>query len=362
MNDVATIDLPYIEYNPNRHGKDRYYFRFDGKRICRLPDDPHSEEFTVEYWKARNGLDAPEKTYTEKQVLAKVARPGTFHYLCSHYLQSKAFLFANMPLEALDAENIEKLRDRKKETPFAADERLKVLRQIFEAGKAAKPKPLVKVNTAKLVSPFRAQTDGHATMRDDDIAQYVKHHGKESKAVLGLTILMFTGVRVSDLAAIGPQHRRGDLLTFRVFKGRNKHPTTLQIPVHPILDAVLSLHPVKGLTYMVTEYDRPFSIKGLGNRVSDWFTQAGLPHLSAHSVRKGLATNMAENEATDLMLEGMFGWKDAKTSKIYTRNARRARLARQAVSKIDWGEMGNVLPHPDEGGGVPDCHTRRKDK
>lgn len=56
---------------------------------------------------------------------------------------------------------------------------------------------------------------------------------------------------------------------------------------------------------------------------------------------------MAENEATDLMLEGMFGWSDPKTSKIYTRNAQRAKLAVQAVSKIDWGEIENKLPHPE---------------
>nr|WP_246272659.1 site-specific integrase [Phyllobacterium pellucidum] len=196
-------------------------------------------------------------------------------------------------------------------------------------------------------------------MRNEDIAKYIEHHGQQSKAVLGLAILMYTGMRVSDLATIGPQHRRGDTLIFRVFKNRNKSPTTLEIPIHPILDAVMALHPQKRMTYMVTEYGKPFTIKGLGNRVSDWFTQAGLPHLTAHSVRKGLATNMAENEATDLMLEGMFGWKDAKTSKIYTRNAQRARLARQAVSKIDWGEMGNIVPHP-EGGVVSQSATPEK--
>lgn len=42
------------------------------------------------------------------------------------------------------------------------------------------------------------------------------------------------------------------------------------------------------------------------------------------------------------MLQGMIGWKDAKTSKIYTRNAQRAVLAGQAVSTIDWGESGNI--------------------
>ncbi|MCO4316299.1 site-specific integrase [Phyllobacterium sp. 21LDTY02-6] len=377
MNDLAAVELPYIEYNPNRHGKARYYFRLNGKRLGRLPDNPDSEEFTKEYWRIRNGIALPEDVVSDDKVVPQIARPGTFHYLCTAYFKSDAFssldpttqskrrsiidamllepisetdkrIFAAMPISALDADNIAVLRDRKKQTPFAADERLKVLRQIFEAGIKTKPAPLVKVNTAKLVQSFRQKTDGHATARDEEIRQYIQHHGTSSKAVLALSILMYTGVRVSDLAKLGPQHRRGDSFEFRVFKNRNRHPVTLTILIHPILEAVLAMHPVKGMAYLLTEFGKPFSVKGLGNRVSDWFTQAGFPHLTAHSVRKGLATNMAENEATDHMLEGMFGWSDGKTSKIYTRNARRSKLARQAVLRIDWGEIGNELPHPDE--------------
>jgi hypothetical protein len=42
-------------------------------------------------------------------------------------------------------------------------------------------------------------------------------------------------------------------------------------------------------------------------------------------------------------------WKDSKTSKIYTRSAQRSKLARQAVTKIDWGSFDSVLPHPNSG-------------
>ncbi|KZS51334.1 integrase [Rhizobium sp. BK077] len=97
------------------------------------------------------------------------------------------------------------------------------------------------------------------------------------------------------------------------------------------------------LTYIVTEFGKPFSIKGLGNRISDWFRQAAIGHLTAHSVRKGLATDVAHNEATDSMLEAMFAWRDGKTSKIYTRNADRARLARQTVARINWDGVGTKL-------------------
>ncbi|MBK3746043.1 site-specific integrase, partial [Paraburkholderia aspalathi] len=228
--------------------------------------------------------------------------------------------------------------------------------QVFETtipGKDGKPAKLFASNIAMLVKPFRKKTEGHATIRQNDIAQFIAYHGNNSKAVLALTILMYTGVRVSDLSFIGPQHRRGDTFVIRAFKNRNRNPVTLSFPVHPILDAVLKMHTHQQLTYVVTDHGRPFSIKGLSQRISEWFTQAGLPHLTAHSVRKGLATNMAENEATDSMLEGMFGWRDGKTSKIYTQSAERSRLARHAISKIDWGDIGNFLPHPN---GDPEKH------
>lgn len=378
MIDVVEISLPYIEKNPRKSGSFRYFFRVNGKRIARLPDDPQSEEFVRRYWEARRAFEArpapPVPARKGKQPL-----PGTFHALCASYLASDPFqqldattkakrqqiinsmlvepvrpgapeTFADMPIAAVDAANIEVLRDRKKDTPFAADERLKILRQVFETtrpGRDGKPERIAKLNHAKLVAPYRVKSDGHHTIRDDEIAKFVAFHGPTSKATLALVLLMYTGMRVSDLQAIGPQHRRGDSLVFRVFKNRNRTPTRLEIPIHPVLDKVLALHPAKSMNYLVTEYGSAFSVKGLGARVSDWFTQAGLPHCSAHSVRKGLATSLAENEATDSMLDGFFGWKDGKTSKIYTRQKQQAKLARQAVDRIDWGGIANVLPQPE---------------
>ncbi|MBY5739949.1 hypothetical protein [Rhizobium leguminosarum] len=103
------------------------------------------------------------------------------------------------------------------------------------------------------------------------------------------------------------------MFKLRLFKNSNRKPYDIEIGIHPILESVLAMHKVTAMTYLVTEFGKPFSIKGLGNRISDWFRQAGLGHLTAHSVRKGLATDVAHNEATDSMLEAMFGWRDAKT-------------------------------------------------
>ncbi len=368
---VVEIDFPYVERNVTRHFKVRYYLRIDGKRICRLPDAIGSEEFQAAYWAARKAHQpsaAPDPP--APQILSKIVKPNTFRWLCMEYMSSNAFkaldvttqdrrrniieamwkeplsdtdgrLFAEMPLARMDVSNLEVLRDRKREAPFAADERLKTLRQVFDTKKDGKP---ITPNIARLVEPFRPHSDGHETATSENLAAFIAHHGVKSKAVLYLAIQMFTGLRVSDLRVIGPQHRRKDVLKLRLFKNRNRTPVDLEIAIHPILEAVLALHPVKGLTYLVTEFDKPFSsAKSLGNRVSDWWRQAGMAHLTSHSVRKGLATDLAHEEATDSMLEAMFGWKDGKTSKIYTRNAERARLARQSVARINWDGIGNLL-------------------
>ncbi|MGU3398825.1 tyrosine-type recombinase/integrase [Brucellaceae bacterium D45D] len=374
---MTNIELPFVEKNKSRHGTMRYYLRIDGKRICRLPDDINSEEFSKKYWEERNRLQTAPVVDKPDNGLSRPVKPYSFRWLCIQYLTSDAFekldtttrakrrpiidgmlleplsesdqrLFADIPISKMTSAHIEVLKVRKKDAPFAADERLKVLRQIFDTKKDGKP---ITSNIAKSVSSYRQFTDGHQTATAEDLEKFISFHGPQSKAVLCLSIQMYTGFRVSDLAVLGPQHRKNDEFRFRLFKNRNRTPVDIVIPIHPILLAVLNDHKPKGLTYLQTEYGKPFSVKGLGNRISDWFTQAGLPHLTSHSVRKGLATDQAHNEATDNMLEAMFGWKDAKTSKIYTRSAERARLARQAVSRINWDGIGQKLLAVGEDGG-----------
>lgn len=374
MINVANINLPYIEKNKSRHGSVRYYLRIDGKRLCRLPDNIDSEEFSSAYWKAREEAKPLLEKAVEAKPLSSIVRPNSFRWLCMEYMRSNAFisldettrtrrrkimegiweerlsdtddrLVADIPLPRVTLAHIEILRDRKRDAPFAADERLKVLRQVFDTKKDGKA---IVPNIARLVQPFNAHSDGHATATPEDIEKFIAHHGTSSKAVLYVAIQMYTGLRVSDLAVLGPQHRRKDAFKLRLFKNRNRTPVDIDIAIHPILEAVLASHKIENLTYLVTEFGKPFSVKGLGNRISDWWRQAGMGHLTSHSVRKGLATDVAHNEATDSMLEAMFGWKDGKTSKIYTRNAERARLARQTVERINWDGIGSKLLPADD--------------
>jgi hypothetical protein len=49
----------------------------------------------------------------------------------------------------------------------------------------------------------------------------------------------------------------------------------------------------------VTEFGRPFTSLGFGNRVRAWCDEAGLPHCSSHGVRKAGATIAANNGASE---------------------------------------------------------------
>jgi integrase len=81
------------------------------------------------------------------------------------------------------------------------------------------------------------------------------------------------------------------------------------------------------MVFLLTEYGRPYSAAGFGNRFREWANEAGVPG-SAHGLRKAGATLAAENGATDAQLNATFGWADSsQEARRYTRAARRKVLA-----------------------------------
>jgi hypothetical protein len=61
-------------------------------------------------------------------------------------------------------------------------------------------------------------------------------------------------------------------------------------------------------------------------------------------VRKIAATIAAENGAAAHQLMAIFGWTNIRQAEVYTREVAKARLAAQAVGKLD--EAGTSMPAP----------------
>lgn len=69
-----------------------------------------------------------------------------------------------------------------------------------------------------------------------------------------------------------------------------------------------------------------------------WFAEAckaaGVLKGRAHGLRKAAATRAAEHGATAAQLESIFAWRGGRMASLYTRQADRAKLARDAMEKL----------------------------
>jgi integrase len=65
--------------------------------------------------------------------------------------------------------------------------------------------------------------------------------------------------------------------------------------------------------------------------IAKWCDQAGLPHCSAHGLRKAGATIASNNGATTHPLMALFGWETLRQAETYTKQAGRIRLAKKAM-------------------------------
>ena len=241
-----------------------------------------------------------------------------------------------MPLSKMTVDAVEVLRDRKLEFPEAANSRVKAIRQVYKFGVRKK---FVPFDLARDVPYIRTASTGYHTWTIDEVGQLSeRYHLIGTKARLALALLAFTGQRRSDVVQFGKQHVKNGKLTFTQHKGRNRKPKRLVLPILPALHAVIDASPCGDLTFLVTQFGKPFTEAGFGNRFREWCNQAGLPHCSAHGLRKAGATIAANNGATSRQLMAMFGWDSIRMAELYTRHADQQRLADDAMHLIEIGK------------------------
>ncbi len=141
--------------------------------------------------------------------------------------------------------------------------------------------------------------------------------------------------RRSDVVAFGRQHVKEGWITFTQAKNRNRKPVTLSIPVRPELKAIVEATPSGNLTFLVTAFNKPFTANGFGNWFRDRCNEAGLPHCSAHGLRKAAASRLAELGAGESEIMAITGHTTSKEVVRYTRGARQKVLAAKAMARFD---------------------------
>jgi len=194
----------------------------------------------------------------------------------------------------------------------------------------------------------RVKGSGFYTWTIPDVQQFLAYHRQQNtkrsrKAVLALGLLLFGGMRRQDMVDLGKQHCRGvnkdtlgDWIRYVPKKTVKVRRTTSQKPLLPILrQIIMECWDIIGdLTFLVTDYGKPFTENGVGNWFRDRCDEAGLTMCTAHGLKKAGATIAAENGATTRQLMAMFDWDSPAMAEVYTRTAEQKRLAGEAMFLI----------------------------
>ena len=342
--EAMKVRLKYLSEDVDRHGNVRCYVRVPGKPKVRLRSQPGTPDFMDEYRAAFS--------LAVEAVSVKTLARGTFGYLCNTYFGSATFrsldkstqdwrrralnelvaAHGDKRVATLRPKHVRKLRDDKRvDGDGAANIRLKAIRALFkwavEAGEA-------ETDPARDVQLIRYVARGFHTWSLDEIAAFERAHPIGTKARLALAILLYTACRREDAVRLGPQHLRDGRIRYTQGKNENRSPVSLDIPVHPDLLVAIGAMPSGHLTFLVTEYGKPFTVAGFGNWFRDRCNEAGLSACTAHGLRKATAARLAERGATAHEIMAITGHRTLQEVERYTRAAQKAKLADSAMAKL----------------------------
>lgn len=373
------VKYRFVTRDVDRHGNARFYFRTKGAPKIRLEGEPGTALFAESYRKAVEGQLKPAR---RGHALPSPFAAGSLFALARDYQLSAEFrtlapstqaMRRNL-LDALLAEPVDpanpadtakvgdcaarlftkaailRLRDRHADRPEGANNRVKVLSQMFGWAVERANETKIEANPCAGVKRLVTGSEGFHTWRVDEVHAFLARHESGTMARLALE-LMLHGLRRSDVVRVGRQHLTADGgLQLTLFKGRTRKPVRLWIKILPPLKAEIERVPAKRLTFLVNQYGRAFTAKGFGNTMRRWCDEAGLPHCSAHGLRKAAATIAAQRGGSIKVLNALFGWTGHQQAQRYTEAAEQKLLAElgapmMAIERAQDGNE-NVPPEP----------------
>jgi integrase len=214
--------------------------------------------------------------------------------------------------------------------PNAAKSLEKDLKRVFDL---AVKLEWIQTNPVRLADRVKVpKTSGFHTWTEEEIEQYQAHYPLGTMGRLAIEIILWTLLRRSDASRFGPQHRKSGMI--RIWNEKTKKWSWL--PEAPQLtEAIDAMQRVDTTVYLLSERGTPFASPA---SFGMWFRrrcdEAGLPHCSAHGLRKATARRLAESGATQQELKAAGNWSQDKDVATYVRAADQKRLAGGALSRI----------------------------
>jgi integrase len=343
---------PHLHRETNRHGTVVWYVRVGKGPRIRIKPEYGSSEFQDAYQAAIKG-ESPRPGVR--------AAKGTLGWLFDLYRQTSAWTdlakstrykrerimmrvletAGSRPLSAINRATILAGIERRRGAPSSAQAFLDTLRPMFTWALdaqhvAADPTTGIKVK----LKPKRK--GGYPPWTDEDMEKYETRWPRGTRERVLFDILAYTGLRIGDVAVLGRQHVRNDVIKL----DNEKTGTRVTLPLLAPLKETLAAGPSGDLAFLVTRRGTPWNKGALGTAFVDAAKAAGVFGKSSHGMRKAAATRAAERGATERELEAIFGWVGGRMATHYTRSANRSRLAAGAIDKLDRSETENRTSIP----------------
>jgi integrase len=345
----------------DRHGKPRVRFRKAGIDTY-LTGTPWSESFMREYAAALDGAKLQATNIGASRPVA-----GTVDAVIAAYLSSSPFKkgapetqrtrrnilenfrkdYGRLPvyrtvgdtrLMLMKREHMQRIVNEKSETPFAQRNFLNTLRAMF---KWAMKEGRIPDDPTLGVTREKVKTSGYRTWSEAEIERFEATHSIGTKARLAFALLLYTGLRRSDVVKIGRQHIHSDpqwehgVLVVDQGKTEGGEQAHVEIPVHPKLREIVDATPTIGVkTFLVTHFGKQYTAPGFGNWFRELCDAAGCSDVSAHGLRKATARRLAEIGCGANWIAAVTGHASLSEVERYTKAADRKRMAREAMAKL----------------------------
>jgi len=342
----------------DRHGKIRYRFRRKGFPSKCLPGEPSDAEFHRAYAEIIEQGPADIQPATSPRKV----NPRTLDDLLNRLKKTPRWRRKAARTQHVQARTMERFLDRVDpkgrrygerpvvqvtvgwldnifgqmwETPAAANVLRKNLSGMMDHACRLGWRP---DNPVRLTEKYE-EGDGIHDWTDAEIEQYRSTHPLGSMARLTMELALNTAARRCNVNKIERDHIQDGKIHVAHAKGNNE--TT--VPMLSTTRAALEALPATPIRFIITtQFGKPFSDAGLGNRMRKWCDEAGLPQCSIHGLRKAMSRLLAERGATDAEGQAVTGHKKAETFAYYRSKANRTALAERALSNLEFPK--NVQP------------------
>jgi integrase len=171
-----------------------------------------------------------------------------------------------------------------------------------------------------------------------DLWRAYQKHRHYSTPIDREVMLFFLGARGQDVREFGHKDIRGGAMfyvpkkTLHVRKGEVRKPVAPE--VMRAIEACREHDELGGIAFLETHQGNPYTEKGFGNWFNEACTKAGLPHCTAHGLKKSAATMAAYKGIDARTMMAMFDWSSIRMVEKYTKAAQQWRLAEQGMAAL----------------------------